>query len=145
MSTSDWISAMIDRGWRVVVALTVVLVVGLLLLMAACGSSPSLETGKVIEKEYDDPDDTYYPGYTTPGRQSCTGTGTSRFCTYQPGVYIPGHWDHDPERFLLHLRGPHPEDADKSLDDTIEVPEWFFDKVREGQWVDVDALEIIPR
>lgn len=121
--------------------------VGVALLLSACGSGPSLETGKVIEKKYDDEDQWYQPGHTISGSQTCTGgyNGQPQTCTRSPDIHIPGTWHTDPERFLLKLEGEHPEDSSKTITDTISVPEEFFNRVRVGQWVDVDSLEIIPR
>lgn len=117
------------------------------LALSACGSSPSLERGKVVAKEYDDADDWYQAGYTIDGGQYCTGgyNGQPKTCHDNPDTNIPGQWHHAPERFLLELRGPNPDDDTKTISDTIEVPESFFNEVRVGQWIDVDSLEIIPR
>lgn len=117
------------------------------LLLAACSSGPSLDEGKVIEKSYDDPDDWYQPGYTIDGGQSCSGgyNGQPRICTQNPDINMPGMWHHDPEHFRLKLQAPNPNDSAKTITDTREVPEAFFNEVRVGQWVNVETLEIIPK
>lgn len=119
----------------------------LVLLVAACGSSPTLSEGKIVHKEYDDADEWYQAGYTIDGGSTCTGgyNGQPQTCYDNADIHIPGQWHHEDERYLLELEGPHPDKEGETITDTREVPEWFFDKVREGQWVDVEALEIIPR
>lgn len=131
-------------GVAVVVAAAAV-VLGVLIMVLNPG--PSLEEGRVEEKVYDDPDDWYQPGYTIDGGQTCTGgyNGQPRICTQNPDTFVPGMWHHDPEHFVLKLRGPHPDEPDKTITDEINVPESFWNKVRIGQWIDVDSLEIIPR
>lgn len=108
---------------------------------------PSLETGRVVAKTYDDADEWYQPGHTISGSETCSGgyNGQPRTCTRSPDIHIPGQWHYERERFLLELEGPHPDKPDKTITDTISVPEEFWHRIREGQWIDVDTLEIIER
>lgn len=142
-----------DRGSTTIATIAGVAVVvvaaliAIVALSAMINPGPSLEEGRVVAKEYDDADRWYQPGQTIDGGQTCTGgyNGQTRTCTDNPDTHIPGVWHHDPERFLLKLEGPHPEEEGKTLKDTISVPESFYDRVRVGQWVDVDSMEIVPR
>lgn len=128
-----------------VVLVAAIVVAAALILVLNPG--PSLETGRVESKVYDDADDWYQPGQTISGSETCSGgfDGQPRVCTRGPDIHIPGQWHHEPERFLLKLRGPHPDKPDKTITDTISVPESFWNRVRVGQWIDVDTLEIIER
>ncbi len=132
----------------VVAAVVAVVIAAAIVVFAVTAmSGPHLEEGKVIEKSYDDADDWYVSGSTIHGSETCTGgyNGQPRTCTRSADVVIPGHWEHEDERFLLELRGPNPEEEGKMINDTISVPEDFFNRVRVGQWVNVKSLEIIPR
>lgn len=122
----------------------VVVAVALFLLI---NPGPSLEEGRVVEKVYDDADEWYQPGYTISGSESCSGgfNGQPRICTRSADIHVPGQWHYERERFLLELEGPHPDKPEETIKDEISVPEDFWHRVREGQWIDVDTLEIIPR
>lgn len=132
-------------------AVVLVMVVAVVLvtsaLITACSTGPSLTQGKVIEKDYDDADSWYQSGYSIDGGQTCTGGygGQSRVCVDNADTHIPGQWHNEPERFLLKLQAPDPEDDSKTITDTVSVPENFWDDVRVGQWVDVKAMEIINK
>lgn len=135
------------RSIGVVLLVAAAVVVAALFVALVLNPGPSLETGRVEEKIYDDPDDWYQPGHTIDGGRTCTGgyNGQPQTCFENADTHIPGMWHHDPEHFLLKLRGPHPDDSDKMITDTINVPESFWNRVRIGQWIDVDSLEIIER
>lgn len=137
----------LDRGRSNILTLVAMLFVAEALFLGACGGGTTLNEGKVIAKDYDDPDDWYVPGYTIHGSESCTGgyNGQPRLCTTSPDIVIPGHWDHDGEHFRLKLEAPNPDKPEKPLHDTREVSESFFNDVRVGQWVNVKTLEIVER
>lgn len=139
-----------DRGsaeFGVAAGLVVIVAAALVVLFTflALDTGPHLVQGKVVDKTYDDEDEWYQPGYTIDGGQNCTGTYPNQVCTQNADIQVPGVWHTDPERYLLKLQGPDPDDADKTIEDTVEVPDWFYEKVKVGQWVDVDSLEVIPR
>jgi hypothetical protein len=140
----------IVRSQTLIVGAVVLVVVAVAaFLIFGIGTPTRLEVGRVETKTYDDADEWYQPGYTIDGGQTCTGgygnPPTPQICTDRPDTYIPGVWHTDPERFLLKLRGPHPDDPDKTITDTISVPESFWNTVGVGQWVDVDSLTIVER
>lgn len=116
-------------------------------LLVACGFGPTLSEGKVVEKTYDDPDSWYQPGYTIDGGQTCTGgySGQARTCYDNVDTHIPGQWHYEPEQFLLKLQAQNPDDASKTISDTVSVPESFWNDVRVGQWVNVKTMEIVER
>ena len=117
------------------------------IILTACNTGPSLTQGEVVAKEYDDADDWYQSGYTISGGQTCTGGygDQPRTCYDNADTHIPGQWRHEPERFLLKLRAPNPDDNTKTITDTVSVPEGFWDRIRVGQWVDVKVMEVIER
>jgi hypothetical protein len=116
-------------------------------ILTACNTGPSLSQGEVVEKKYDDADDWYQSGYTIEGGQTCTGGygDQPRMCVDNADTHIPGQWHYEPERFLLKLRAPNPDDDTKVITDTVSVPEGFWNDVRVGQWVDVKMMEVIER
>lgn len=105
------------------------------LLVAACSTEPPVRAGVVTGHEYDDPDDYWVPGFTIPGSESCSGTDTFRNCTRSPDIVIPGHWEHEDARWLLHLRGD-PDEKGKVRDGTVEVDRETYHDVLDGQHYD---------
>lgn len=118
----------------------------LALLFAACSSEPVVRQGVITEKHYDDPDDSYTPGYTIDGGQTCTGgygnPPSPRVCTDNPDTNIPGHWDHDPAHWRLRLQA----DIDgKRRQSWVDVSRETYDEARVGQAYDADTDQITNR
>src|SRR5687768_8878323 len=87
-------------------AVATIIVLGLILILVASCGKPGPTEGYVTRHEYDDPDDIWHPGYTIDGGRTCTGgyNNQPQTCHDNPDTHIPGHMEHEPERFILHVR-----------------------------------------
>lgn len=108
--------------------------VALVFLLTACGE-PWEGEGVVIEKQYDDQDTWYQPGYTIDGGQSCNTYNGVRTCTDNADTHIPGMWHTDPERWLLKVRDAedktHTASVHHATWEDCRVTQWFSTRDQE--------------
>jgi hypothetical protein len=123
------------------------IVVGLAALCAlvACSNDDGYRgEGKVVEREYDDEDERWVPGYTIPGTRTCSGSPPR--CVESPGITMPGHWDRDPERWLVTVEyGVADDDGNVKLRrKTVQVPESTYAECNVGRTLNIGEALCLP-
>lgn len=113
--------------------LTVMTLVGVTVSLAACAGEPEgPAVGRVTDRNYDDPDDWYVPGYTISG--SCMAYDKYGGCQYRSAdVYIPGHEEHDGPHWKVKLKVGEGETVREGW---RHVSEDMYDRCRMGTWCD---------
>lgn len=117
------------------------IVFGALLVLIACGGPEYKGNATITAHQYDDPDDEYVPGYQMP--EQCYGGYGSQPRTCYPGIYIPGHTNHRPERFILRVEWT--DDKGKQHHDGYEVPRTAYDGCPDGRTINLGSMQCPPR
>lgn len=107
----------------------------IVLLLFACGDDYN-GNATIVYHEYDDPDNEWVPGYQMP--ETCSGGYGSVPRTCSPGIYIPGHMNHRPERFLLKVEWT--DQDGKHHDSKREVPKSAYDECEDGRTINLKSM-----